>query len=129
MEATLIPAFLVRYPLLSMAIVAAFMVGLLMMLQRNVDQQDKYETASAEEPLLSSKYDELITKLDKDAAANAYREQIEHLFQTWMKSPGDAEAPKRASVGARNARKAFIAVMEAIEKREEELEKLRELRN
>lgn len=93
----------------------------------DVSMEEGYRVASAEEGLQASKYDELIFKLDREAAGNAYRDQIEHLFQTWMKSPGDMAAPERAGVGARNARRAFIQVMEAIEKREKELQKLREL--
>src|SRR5262245_2450009 len=92
-----------------------------------VGMDEGYRIASADEGVQISKYDELIFKLDREAAGNAYREQIEHLFQTWMKSPGDAAAPQRAGVGAHNARKAFIAVMDAIEKREKEIQKLREL--
>jgi len=93
----------------------------------NIDADQGYRMASAEDGLQISKYDELIFKLDREAAGNAYRDQIEHLFQTWMKSPGDMAAPERAGVGARNARKAFIAVMDAIEKREKELQHMREL--
>jgi len=91
----------------------------------NIGAEDYYQVASAGEDLQLSKYDALITKLDKDAAANAYREQIEHLFAIWMKDP--TGQPARAAAGAQTARKAFIAVMDAIERREKELEKLREL--
>lgn len=91
----------------------------------NIDPNDGYRVASAEYGLQTSKYDDLIIRLDKDAAANAYREQIEHLFAIWMKD--DTGQPARAAVGARHARKAFINVMNAIEKREKDLAKLREL--
>jgi len=93
----------------------------------DVGMEEGYRVASADDGVQISKYDELIFKLDREAAGNAYREQIEHLFQTWMKAPGDMQAPARAGVGANNARKAFIAVMEAIERREKELQHLREL--
>jgi len=91
----------------------------------NIDASEGYQVASADEGVQISKYDELITKLDRDAAANAYRDQIERLFAVWMKD--ETGQPARAAVGAQHARKAFIAVMDAIEKREKELHKLREL--
>jgi hypothetical protein len=93
----------------------------------DIDANEGYRVASAEDGLQASKYDDRIFELDKEAAGNAYREQIEHLFATWMKAPGDMAAPQRAAVGARGARKAYIAVMEAIEKREAEVKKLSEL--
>jgi len=115
------------------AITGGFVIGLVLLIALlgwrvggwNIDVEEGYRVASADDGLQISKYDELIIKLDRDAAANAYREQIEHLFAIWMKD--DAGQPARAATGARQARKAFIAVMEAIEKREAELRKLREL--
>jgi len=115
------------------AITGGFVIGLVLLIALlgwriggwNIDVEEGYRVASADNGLQISKYDELIIKLDRDAAANAYREQIEHLFAIWMKD--DAGQPARAATGARQARKAFIAVMEAIEKREAELRKLREL--
>lgn len=86
---------------------------------------DEYFVASAEEGLTVSKYDELIERLDKEAAENAYRSQIEHLFAVWMKD--STGQPQRAATGAQYARKAFIDVMKAIEERAAKLHKLREL--
>jgi len=82
--------------------------------------------ASAEdESYVPSKHDEHLFALDREAADNAYRNQIEHLFEIWLKD--DVGQPGRAAVGARKARKAYIDVINAIEKREKDLQKLREL--
>jgi len=63
-----------------------------------------------------SKYEKRLIELDREAAGKAYREQIVHLFQTWMKDERDQ--PLRAAVGARQARSAYERVMNAIEERE-----------
>jgi hypothetical protein len=62
-----------------------------------------------------SKYEERLLELDREAADQAYREQIMHLFQTWMKDERDQ--PMRALVGARQARSAYERVVNAIEER------------
>jgi len=86
---------------------------------------EEYTVASADEPLMVSKYDDRIIQLQRDAADNAYRTQIEYLFAIWMK---DATGqPERAAVGARKARNAYIDVMKAIDKNEADLLKLRQL--
>jgi hypothetical protein len=92
----------------------------------NIGSDDYYRLASAEESLATSKYDDRLLALEKEAADNAYRSQIEHLFAVWLRD--DTGQPKRAVTGARNARKAYIDVMRAVEKREEDLRKLRELK-
>ena len=86
---------------------------------------EDYLVASADEPLTASKYDDRIIELDHQAADNAYRDQIEHLFAIWMKD--ETGQPERAHRGATQARKAYINVKKAIEKRESDLRKLREL--
>jgi len=91
----------------------------------NMTSEDYLTLASADEPLTASKYDERIIELDHEAADNAYRDQIEHLFAIWMKD--DSGQPERAHRGATQARKAYINVKKAIEKRESDLRKLREL--
>jgi len=91
----------------------------------NIGSDDYYRVASAEEGLTVSKYDERIEQLDREAAENAYRSQIEHLFTVWMKD--STGQPARAATGAQYARKAFIDVMKAIEERAAKLRKLREL--
>jgi uncharacterized protein YneF (UPF0154 family) len=67
-------------------------------------------------PPLISKYESRLLELDREAADQAYRDQIMHLFQTWMKD--EREQPVRALVGARQARSAYERVMNAIEERE-----------
>jgi len=84
-----------------------------------------YGLMSAEEPLTASKYDTRIIELDREAADNAYREHIERLFAVWMRD--DTGQPARAAAGAHHGRKAYIDVQKAIDKREKELQKLREL--
>lgn len=75
----------------------------------------RWDDAQAQaQPLPPSKYDERIKELDKEGVENAYREQIEHLFSTWMKD--STQQPARAVAGARNARKAFIGAMNEIER-------------
>jgi hypothetical protein len=63
-----------------------------------------------------SKYEEHLLKLDREAADQAYRDQIMHLFQTWMKDERDQ--PVRALAGARQARLAYERVVDAIEERD-----------
>jgi hypothetical protein len=92
----------------------------------DVGSDEYFRLASAEENLTTSKYDDRLLALEKEAADNAYRSQIEHLFAVWLKD--DTGQPKRAVSGARNARKAYIDVMRAVEKREEDLRKLKELK-
>lgn len=86
---------------------------------------EAYGLMSAEEPLTASKYDARIIELDRQAADNAYREHIEKLFAVWMRD--DTGQPARAAAGAHHGRKAYIDVQKAIDKREKELQKLREL--
>jgi hypothetical protein len=66
-----------------------------------------------------SKYEKRLLELDREGADQAYRDQIMHLFQTWMKD--EREQPMRALVGARQARSAYDRVMNAIEERERKL--------
>jgi hypothetical protein len=68
------------------------------------------------QPLPISKFEKRLLELDRDAADQAYREQIMHLFQTWMRD--EREQPLRATTGARQARSAYERVINAIEERE-----------
>jgi hypothetical protein len=54
--------------------------------------------------------------LDRAAIEEAYRDQIQHLFEIWMKD--DTGQPARAVKGAKQARKAFADSMDAIDERE-----------
>lgn len=71
-----------------------------------------------------SKFEERLLELDKEAIEEAYKTQIQHLFEIWMRD--DRGQPDRAVVGARQARKAYIGAMEGIEKRALETKLLRE---
>jgi hypothetical protein len=67
-------------------------------------------------PEIVSKYSPRLDKLDMEAAETAYKEQIQHLFSTWML---DATGqPERAVNGALKARRAFLGAMNEIETRQ-----------
>jgi hypothetical protein len=55
-------------------------------------------------------------ELDRKALDEAYVNQLMHLFSVWMKD--DSGQPDRAITGARQARRAYILVMDEITKRE-----------
>jgi hypothetical protein len=63
-----------------------------------------------------SKYDIRLLELDREAIEEAYKNQIMHLFETWMKD--ERGQPQRAVTGARQAQRAYIGAMIEIEKRE-----------
>ena len=85
------------------------------------EAQGQYRVQSAMPGLPTSKWDSRMFALDRDAADEAYRDQVKHLFLVALKG-NDPQAFERATIGARNVRKAYIAVMEAIDKREREAE-------
>ena len=85
------------------------------------EAQGQYRIQSAMPGLPTSKWDSRMFALDRDAVDEAYKDQLKHLFSIWLKS-GDAQAPERAIVGARNLRRAYIGVMEGIDKRERDAE-------
>jgi hypothetical protein len=68
-----------------------------------------------------SKFDKRIAELDREAIDEAYKEKIIALFNTWLSDP--SEQPSRAVKGAQNARRAYIGAMQAIERREAELQR------
>lgn len=72
------------------------------------------------QPLALSKYEQHIIELDRAAVDDAYKNQITHLFQTWMKD--ESGQPKRAETGARQARTAYVRSLDAIEARQRRLE-------
>ena len=86
---------------------------------------EEYSVASAEEPLIYSKHTERLLQLDREAVDNAYRDQIMHLFEIWMKD--DTGQPARAIVGVRKASKAYKDIMNELDRREQELMKLKAL--
>jgi hypothetical protein len=68
-----------------------------------------------------SKFDKRIAELDREAIDEAYKEKIIALFNTWLSDP--SEQPSRAVKGAQNARRAYIGAMQAIERKEAELQR------
>jgi hypothetical protein len=64
-----------------------------------------------------AKYEERLIFLERQAAEEAYHDQIRHLFLTWAKD--ETGQPGRALVGAQRARKMYAAVMDALDKREQ----------
>jgi len=64
---------------------------------------------------------ERILQLDKQAIEEAYVKHIMRLFDIWMTDY--SEEPPRAVRGAQNARSAYARAMNAVEKRERELQK------
>lgn len=83
----------------------------------------RWEEAQAQqlpmEPVVLSKYEKHFIDLDRVAIADAYKEQIHHLFLTWAKD--DSQQPKRAVVGAKQARSMYERSMAAIDEREQRL--------
>jgi hypothetical protein len=63
-----------------------------------------------------SPYDAHLLELDRTALDDAYRAQLAKLFGVWMAD--EHHQPQRAITGANRARRAYIAVMHAIEARE-----------
>ena len=74
-------------------------------------------TLSVAQAQAPSKYDTEIIALDREAVRQAYQNIIMHLFTNWMRE-GETQGPERALVGARRARRGYIAAMTAIEARE-----------
>jgi len=74
-------------------------------------------SASEGEPLGPSKFDAELIAIDREALREAYRNQLVHLFIVWMKD--ETGQPGRATVGARQARRAYIEAMGRIEEREQ----------
>jgi hypothetical protein len=72
-------------------------------------------------PLSSSEYDERLLAIDKEAIDAAYREHVQRMYSGWMKD--DTGQPARAVTGVRQAQRAYIASMDAIKRREEEMKR------
>jgi hypothetical protein len=56
--------------------------------------------------------------LEREAVEAAFRQQITTLYLSWMKD--ETGQPARALRGARQARRAYAAIMDAIDRRERE---------
>lgn len=72
-------------------------------------------------PLPPSQYDDRLLVLDKESIEAAYREHVQRMYSGWMKD--DTGQPARAVTGVRQAQRAYIASMEAIKRREEEIKR------
>lgn len=66
-----------------------------------------------------SAHDARLIALDKEAIEAAYREHVQRMYSGWMKD--DTGQPTRALTGVRQAQRAYIASMDAINQREEKL--------
>src|SRR5262245_47785415 len=104
----MIRSFLFRYPLMSMVIIAAFVIGIGLMMFGDQQGDDRFQIAAADEPLIATKHDERLLALDREAVDNAYRDQVEHLIQIWFKD--ESGQPARAINGVRIARKRYIDI-------------------
>ena len=70
-------------------------------------------------PYVMSKYEGRLLELERAAIDDAFRAKITQLWQVWMSD--DKGQPARAVAGAAQARKAYIASMQEIDRREENL--------
>lgn len=71
-------------------------------------------------PLLPpTAYDERILALDTQAIEAAYLDHVQRMYGGWMKD--DTGQPTRALTGVRQAQRAYIASMDAIKRRTEEI--------
>src|SRR5262245_20573648 len=78
---------------------------------------DRWRSIDADAQVLPpSKYDKRVSELDREAIEEAYKNQIIHLFEIWMKD--ERGQPQRAVTGARQARRAYVGAMTEIDKRE-----------
>jgi len=85
----------------------------------------EYHIAAADEPLFTSKYDDRLLELEKQAIDNGYRQKAEDLIRVWFLE--EHGQPARFLTGVRAARKKYIDMQNALEKREKDLETLRGL--
>jgi hypothetical protein len=65
-----------------------------------------------------SRYEDRLLALDREAIERAYSAQVQQLFLTWMRDL--TGQPNRAVTGINQARRAYIASMTAIERREQQ---------
>lgn len=72
-----------------------------------------------ETPMVPSKWDDQIDELERQALGEAFKKHIMQLYSVWVTDNYQPRIPPKATVGARNARDAYIRSMEAIEKREQ----------
>lgn len=75
--------------------------------------------STTEAPRVSSKWDDQIDELERQALGQAFQKHIAQLYNIWVTDNYQPKIPPKALTGARNARDAYIRSMEAIEKREQ----------
>src|SRR5215831_2424237 len=78
--------------------------------------QPRLQSAIPGQP--ASTWDSRMFALDRDATDAAYVEHLKKLILVALSRPDDPHSFERAVVGAINTRKAYIAIMEGIDKRE-----------
>jgi len=79
----------------------------------------RWEAEAQGAPVASSKWDDQIDELERQAIGEAFKKHIAQLYSVWVTDNYQPKIPPKALVGARNARDAYIRSMEAIEKREQ----------
>jgi len=124
--------FMVRYPLISLSVIGCVLVSAIAVSLVVTDWiagtaiDGDYKIAAADEPLFTSKWDDDLLKLEKEAVNNGYRQKAEDLIRVWFLD--ETGQPARFLTGVRAARRKYIDMMNAIEKREKDLETLRGLK-
>ena len=71
-----------------------------------------------EVPVVTSKYDDHIDDLERQAIDEAFKKYVGNLYNIWVTDNYQPRIPPKALTGARNARDAYIRAMDAIERRE-----------
>jgi hypothetical protein len=75
------------------------------------------EAATEPPPRATSKYDDHIDALERQALDDAFKKYIGQLYNIWVTDNYQPKIPPRATTGARNARDAYVRSMDAIEAR------------
>ena len=103
-------------------VVVILLIALIGWLSGGWEAQGQYRVQSVMPGLPTTKWDSRMFALDREAADAAYTEHVKKLILVALSHPEDTASFQRGTIGARNTRKAYIAIMEAIEKREREAE-------
>jgi hypothetical protein len=77
------------------------------------------QAAPQEKLIQTSKWDDHIDALEKQAIDDAFKKHIGQLYNIWVTDSYQPRIPPKALAGARNARDAYIRSMEAIEQRQQ----------
>src|SRR4030095_2325726 len=76
------------------------------------------DDAEAQSAYVVTKYELRLLELEREAVDDAFKQKITSLWTVWMSD--ERGQPGRAVTGATQARKAYIASMQELDKREEE---------